>query len=375
METTAHVTTDRSRSQLRAVDDAPSLKVTVVYGLSEPGRKASLLGGGDGRARQELSLQVPSARLHLVAVDPSGVARLKLQPRYELTESERVIRRDGPPMYDAPPTIDDLYRDAARNHELERLFLAQRQAWRGQRREADRERRADAAREFLSNAAQRAIVHPAPTPKRCFIQTASGRLMFDSATDTGIAKEVPEQAFRRFRSDLHARKQRNLNERAAQLELHGQKTAAASRWVATKGTDDQRARLAAGVMPLEEIVAAMTDEAFAAANIPQYERDGVERLQTHLRNNLGDSGLSVAPADLKVESTDASAVTADQWQVMSTLQAKFPDATVKLREHRLTSLRHPNVPPLKIYGVLVTRKIGPFNLRREFAAPGGSAIH
>ena len=375
METTAHVTTDRSRSQLRAVDDAPSLKVTVVYGLSETGRKASLLSGGDGKARQQLSLQVPSARLHLVAVDPSGVASLKLQPRYELTESERVIRHDGPPMYDAPPTIDDLYRDAARNHELERLFLAQRQAWRGQRREADRERRAEAAREFLSNAAQRAIVHPAPTPKRCFIQTASGRLMFDSSTDTGIAKEVPEQAFRRFRSDLHARKQRNLNERAAQIGLHEQKRAAASSWVATKGTDDQRARLAAGVMPLEEIVAAMTDEAFAAANIPQYERNGVERLQTHLRNNLGDSGLSVAPADLKVESTDASAATADQWQLMSTLQTTFPDATVKLREHRLTSLRHPNVLPLKIYGLLVTRKIGPFNLRREFAAPGGSSIN
>lgn len=375
METTAHVTTDRSRSQLRAVDDAPSLKVTVVYGLSETGRKASLLSGGDGKARQQLSLQVPSARLHLVAVDPSGVASLKLQPRYELTESERVIRHDGPPMYDAPPTIDDLYRDAARNHELERLFLAQRQAWRGQRREADRERRAEAAREFLSNAAQRAIVHPAPTPKRCFIQTASGRLMFDSSTDTGIAKEVPEQAFGRFRSDLHARKQRNLNERAAQIGLHEQKRAAASSWVATKGTDDQRARLAAGVMPLEEIVAAMTDEALAAANIPQYERNGVERLQTHLRNNLGDSGLSVAPADLKVESTDASAATADQWQLMSTLQTKFPDATVKLREHRLTSLRHPNVLPLKIYGLLVTRKIGPFNLRREFAAPGGSSIN
>jgi hypothetical protein len=194
--------------------------------------------------------------------------------------------------------------------------------------------------------------------------------MFDSATDMGIAKEVPEQAFRRFRSDLHARKQRNLNERAEQIELHEQKRAAASRWVATKGTEDQRARLAAGVMPLEEIAAAMTDEAFAAADIPQYERDGVARLQMHLRATLGDAHLAVAPADLKVESADASSATAAQWRVISILQAKFPDAIVKLREHRLASLRHATVPPLKIYGVLVTRKVGPFNLRREFAAPG-----
>ena len=100
----------------------------ATYGLSEAGRKASLLSGGDGRARQQLSIQVPSARLHLVAVDPAGVARLKLQPRYELSDSDRVLRHDGPPVYDVPPTIDDLYRDAARNHELERLFFAQRQA-------------------------------------------------------------------------------------------------------------------------------------------------------------------------------------------------------------------------------------------------------
>ena len=371
METTAQVATDRSRAQLRAVDDAPSLKVTVAYGLSEAGRKASLLTGGDGRARQQLSLQVPSSRLHLVGVDPDGVARLKLQPRFELTDSERVVRQDGPPIYDQPPTVEDLYRDAARNHELERLFLAQRQAWRGERREADRERRVDTAREFLSNPAQRAIVHPAPTPKRCFIQTATGRLMFDATSDTGIAKEVPEQAYRRFRNDLHARKQRNLIDRAAQMELHEQKKAAASSWLAAYGTADQRARASAGVLALEEIVAAMTDDAFAAAaDFPQYERDGVTRLQAYLRATLGDADLSVPPADLKVESADASSATAGQWQVISNLQAKFPDAVVKLREHRLTSLRHATVPPLKTYGVLVTRKVGPFNLRREFAAPG-----
>ena len=371
MEATAQVAADRSRTQLHAVDGAPSLKVAVVYGLSEAGRKASLLSGGDGRARQQLSLQVPSSRLHLVNVDPTGVARLKLQPRFELTESERVIRHEGPPTYDAPPTIDDLYRDAARNHELERLFLAQRQSWRGQRREADRERRAAAAREFISNAAHRALAHPVPTPNRCFVQSSDGRLMFDVASDTGIAKDVPSEAYRRFRNDLHARKQRNLSQRAAQIQLHEQKTACAANWVATKGSDDQRARSAAGLLELDEVIAAMTAEAFAtAADIPRYERDGVERLQSHLRSISGDNTLLVAPADLKITSLDAASATSEQWAVMSTLQARFPDATVKLREHRLASLRHAVPPPLIAFGVLVTRKVGPFNLRCEFAAPG-----
>ena len=94
MDTAPHLATSRPQP-IHAVDAAKSLTVTVSYGLSEAGRKASLLSGGDGRARQQLSIQVPAARLHLVAVDLAGVARLKLQPRYELTESDRIVRHDG----------------------------------------------------------------------------------------------------------------------------------------------------------------------------------------------------------------------------------------------------------------------------------------
>lgn len=371
MDSAAHVAVDRSRPQLRAVEEAQSLKVTVVYGLSEEGRKKSLLSGGDGRGRQQLTIQVPPARLHLVAVDPSGVARLKLQPRYEQAESDRVLRHDGPPMYDAPPSVDDLYRHAARNHELERLYLAQRQAWRGQKREADRDRRAAAAREFLSNVSHRAMVYPAPTPKRCFVQTSTGRVMFDVMSDAGIAKEVPAEAHRRFRNDLHARRQRNLGQRAEQIELHDQKKVAAAEWVANHGTTDQRARAAAGVLALDEVIAAMTDDAFQlAADTPVYERDGAARLQTHLRANTGDRDLTVAAPDLQVASADSASATADQWNLVTGLQTIFPDAAIKLREHRLSSRRHPNTEPLTVFGILVTRRIGPFSLRREFAAPG-----
>lgn len=370
MDTATQVVTNRPHP-LHAVETAKTLKVAVVYGLSEVGRKASLLAGGDGRARQQLAIQVPSSRLHLVAVDPDGVARLKLQPRYAVSDSERIVRHDGPPVYDAPPTIDDLYRDAARNHELERLFLAQRHTWRSQRREADRERRAEAAREFLSNPSHRAIAHPAPTPKRCFLQTAMGRLMFDVDSDTGIARDVPNEAHRRFRADLHARRQRNLNQRAEQLELHEKKVAAARAWVDRNGTLDQKARAAAGLLSLEEVVAEMSAESFAGASaVPRYEFDGAARLQDHLRTVLGDPSVVIPPSDLQVTSVDAASASKEQWSVVSTLQSQFPDATIKLREHRLSSRRHPDVAPLSVFGALVSRREGPFTLRREFAAPG-----
>ena len=118
--------------------------------LSEEGRKASLLTGGDGRAQQQLMVEVPTTRLHLVTVDADGTARLKLQPRYEAV-GDRVLRHDAPPSYDVPPTIDDLFKDASRNYELERTYRTERSATRAKRRDADREHRTQLAQMFLSD--------------------------------------------------------------------------------------------------------------------------------------------------------------------------------------------------------------------------------
>ena len=74
-----------------------------------------------------------------------------------------VVRRDGPPAYDAPPTLDDLFREAAKNHELERAFRSERSLSRDRRRDADRDRRSTLAHEFLSDAvAARAWRIPRP---------------------------------------------------------------------------------------------------------------------------------------------------------------------------------------------------------------------
>src|SRR5918994_7803007 len=134
------------------------LSVTASYLLSESGRKASLLAGGDGHAVQQITLQVPANRLHLVSVDKHGVARLKLRPRFEVADDRGTVRIDAAPIYDAPPTLEDLYRAAAKNHELESGYYAQRTAERSKRRDTDRELRESAAEAFLGDKGQRAIV-------------------------------------------------------------------------------------------------------------------------------------------------------------------------------------------------------------------------
>src|SRR3954464_9875888 len=263
---------------------AKMLTVTATYLLSEEGRKASLLDGGDGKAVQQLSLQVPANRLHLVTVDAHGVARLKLKPQYRLDGDNGIIRVDAAPTYDAPPEVEELFREAARNHQLERAYHAERQTAKVKRREADQERRAAIAKTFLADPARRALVHPTPSPKRCLLETEEGRIFFDADTDVAPARDVPAEAHRRFRIDLRAKRESNLKTRAEQLAQHEEKKRFVAEWIATHGTADQQARQAAAVLPLEEVVEAMTDYAFAAlAERQHYVPDGVRRLQELLK--------------------------------------------------------------------------------------------
>jgi len=304
-----------------------------------------------------------------VAVDLQGTARLKLQPRFERAD-DGVICREGPPSYDAPPTLDDLFREAAKNHELERAFQTERAQFRDRRRDADRERRSTLAHEFLSDATQRALPHPAATPTRCFLATPTGRVMFDTGSDVGPARDVPREAYRRFRADLRARKEQNLKTRAEGLTLHEEKVRVVAEWVAAHGTEDQRGRHAAGLLPMPEVIAALTDDAFARVDdLTRYPRDGADRLQAHLRTLTGRADVTIAPTDLRIVGLDATAATAAQWAVVRHLQSRLPDADVTLREHRLSWRREPALPALSVYGVLATRQVGPFVLRREFAVP------
>ena len=318
------------------IDSNRTLAVTATYLLSEEGRKASLLAGGDGRAVQELTVEVPANRLHLVSVDADGVARLKLRPRYQLDGEQRVVRIDSAPTYDAPPEVEDLFREAARNHQLERAYQTQRSAAKVKRREADQERRATVAQAFLNDPTQRAIAHPPPTPKRCYVTSEHGRMLFDASTDLGPAREVPLEAHRRFRGDLRARRERNQQERGAQLALHEEKKRVIAEWIAAFGAPEQQSRHGAGVLPMEEAIEAMTDRAFAALeDRPRYAHDGAAHLQACLRRIPEHRDLIVTRDDLVVTSANADKMTAGQWALVNEVQTLMPEATVTLRVHKL----------------------------------------
>jgi hypothetical protein len=211
-------------------------------------------------------------------------------------------------------------------------------------------------------------VHPAPSPKRCFLATEHGRVMFDATTDDPPARDVPAEAHRRFRADLRARRERNLQERSAQLALHEEKKRFIAEWIALQGTAEQRDRQGAGMLPMEEAIEAITDQAFAAlANRPRYLHDGAERLQAQLRQIPEYACVTVTAADVVVTGANAVKATASQWAAVQEIQAAVPDATVTLRVHQIAWKRAPEAPPITAAGILVTQRVGPFALRREFA--------
>ena len=348
-----------------------TVSVVAVYRLSEAGRKASLLAGGNGRERQQVALDVPVTRLHLVHVDPTGAARLKLKPRFETrAESQRVVRIEESPQYDAPPSPDALLQDAARNHQLEVTYQAQGVSQRSTRLETSRTWRDEVAVSFLSDVTRRAITHPSPTPRRCVLATDRGRMDFDAKRDRGAARDVPLEAYRRFQADLRARRERAQDDLATFHATHAEKQRLVREWTNDHGTDDQRARLAAGVLPLEEAVEAMTAQAFAAvAHLPAYRRDGVARLQAHLRNMPAYADAVVSASALAVTTRYLSEATSAQWAVMQQVKAAVPDAQVFLRERVLSWTADPKAPRLRIVTVLGFMKVGPLTLRREFCIP------
>jgi len=374
MESAARI--DAPRSEL-STDRTPivavlpsALAVTARFVLSEAGRKLSLLTGGNGRATQEIQVEVPANRLHLVRVSGNGVAQLKLRPRFELDGAQRVVRIDGAPIYDVPPTIEQLMKDAARNHELERGFMAERSLARESRREHDREWRSEIAQSFLRDPEHRAMVHPSPSPRRCFVSTDRGRVRFDITTDSGPAHDVPLEAYKRFTSDLRKRRERTTQERAAQLAVHDQKRQAITEWIAANGTADQRSRLVAGLLPMQEAIDAMADEAFRVLDDrPRYAHDGVERLQAFLHEFPRYSGVAIASDDLVAIGKPAVTATRDQWAFMEAIRALVPDASVNLRKYELSWARDSRAPKLMMFSVIAVKRIGVLSVRREFAAP------
>ena len=350
-----------------------TLTATATYRLTEQGRKSSLLSGGNGRAVQEVTITVPVSRIHLVSVDAEGHARVRLQPRFSVNGEQQVLRSDDPPVFDTVPSVDELLTEAARNHQLQSAYTSAATAEQRKRQDKGLELRQRLAEEFLADPKRRARVHPRPTSRACHVLVNNSVVRFDAKTDVGIARQVPPEAYRRFSADERERSQRGQEEFKRGYAVHQEKARLVADWISTYGSPSQRERYAAGLLPVSEVLEGMADQEFAAAaSRPRYVPDGVERLQAFLRRHAPYANVVLMKVDLDVRTDRAEDATEAQWSMLSELRAVFPLAEVTLQRHTLTWTRDSSAPTLTMYGVLVRRKIGPFNIRREFVAPDRS---
>lgn len=279
-------------------------------------------------------------------MDADGLARLKLQP------------------------VDDLLKQAARNHQLERAYHVELAESRRKRQDRVFENREQLADRFLADPTLGSHEHPKPTPRLCYLTHPHRAVMFDAKTDRGLARQVPPEAYRRFSEDLRARTERDPEIRAREQSLHGERERVIAEWVGGSGTPDQQERHAAGVLSIKEVVEGMADDGFAAAGErPPYVRDGISRLESHLRQFPAVRQSRDHQGRLLVTSANAEHANEPQGALKQELEALLPDATFTLRLDRLEGTRDPKGPTLAQFSVLVTRGVGPLTLRREHLAP------
>lgn len=366
--------TPRPDSNLRAVPPAVEaqrgLKVRAEYRLTEAGRKASLLNGGNGQARQRVTLTLPATRLHLVQVAKDGTAALKLRPQFKLNAEQRIVLIDGRPSFDHVPAIDELLQVAARNHELERAFFGQKTTARVSRREAYTEFIEETAREFLADSTRRAVAHPTPSARKCQLATSRGPIYFFANYGSTIVRQVPLEAYKRFRNDLRIRHGQQEIQREHDTTVNAERRRLMEEWVATHGTPDQRERFAAGAMPKSEWLAAAADCAFASlSGMPVYDANGARTLQEFLRQLPAHSSVVVTYADYRVVTKPLTTATPVQWEWMQYARRHVHDANVHLRERELIWNGDARAPRHRTVALLVTTKLGPLTLRREFTVP------
>jgi hypothetical protein len=121
---------------------------------------------------------------------------------------------------------------------------------------------------------------------------------------------------------------------------------------------------------MEEAANAIADETFAVLNDqPRYVGIDAARLEAHARHCLPYRDAVLTSGDLAIKVTEARSATAAQWDFMQRLSAIMPTAEVVLRAHHVSWKGHPDAPILTAFGVRLTCTIGPFIVKREFAAP------
>src|SRR5215203_5031142 len=172
-------------------------------------------------------------------------------------------------------------------------------------------------------------VYPPPSKRRCQVMTDRGPVHFDAKRDMGVARQVPLEAFRRFDNDVRISHGQGADQRSRNLAKHAQRQQMMYDWIAVHGSDDQRERLSAGVLPFKEFVDALTEVTFRPlSQLTPYETDGAARMQEQIRQLPGHADAIVTRTDVSVVTRLLPTASAIQWSLVNEIRSVIPDAQV-----------------------------------------------
>ena len=134
------------------------------------------------------------------------------------------------------------------------------------------------------------------------------------------------------------------------------------------GSEEQKARQAAGVLPMREAIDGMADEAFAPlGDRPRYTPRRCGATPTAVVAVSGARRRArVSPTDVVVSSENAQMASAEQWAVVQDVRPRAGRNSRSARARVVIQARHASRPRSMVFGVLLTMKHGPFVLRREY---------
>jgi hypothetical protein len=312
------------------------IQARITYYLSEMGRRDSLRQGGSGfRVQEEIDF-INEPDLEAFHVDEDGQVSFDLttmhgcdpdfNPQIRPPASKgRYVSASGAIEWDIVPSWDDL------------LAVV-----RGFKNESD-----DMEASHLE---ERAVAHRIAQE---FLDDPAARASF-VGTDHAVI------AGKRFNARDHpvfydARKRWDHD----QSELKKANRATLAEWVGRHGTENQRQRLNAGVLPWQEAYDTVAEYLYRPlADFLIYRRFEPEQVCLCIR-----AGSDLC--NVKFQSVDATELTADEWDQLSNIQAAIPGATFQLREHRAQCVAAAS--PQVRRGVIVKFLLGQLGFKREFA--------
>ncbi len=140
-----------------------------------------------------------------------------------------------------------------------------------------------------------------------------------------------------------------------------QQTEQIAQWVEAKGTDNQKERLTAGVLPQDEIIELIKAEFFQLAELPIHL--GLNEYQPL---TAGDTPCHCDSryCELEFDVLNNVSCSAEAWELKKKLEELYPEAVVDIRKH--TGQRKDCSGLVVREGVRIKQKVGIFEFVKEF---------